>query len=322
LKLAYALLAISLAMTACVRGTARPAVVPETAAPSSTVPAPTSTVVPLPTAALLPGAQAGAVLHDVTYCTVEGVELKMDVYFPDSFTSPAPAVVYVHGGGWSSGDKRQAAEIGSGLQEHAFIVISLNYRLAPEYAYPAQIEDVKCAVRHLRANAGAYGLDPARIGAVGTSAGAHLAAMLGLTDETAGWDTGLYLEQSSQVAAVAVLYAPTDLTQQFPGVVSAIGESVFGATAPDDIVLVEASPITYVTADDPPFLLIHGARDNFVPPAQSQILYDRLIAAGVPAELVFVENGGHAFLQSDAPVVPSREELIARIAQFFELNLK
>ena len=197
------------------------------------------------------------------------------------------------------------------------IVISLNYRLAPAYPYPAQIRDMKRAVRCLRAKAATLGLDPARLGALGTSAGAHLAAMLGLTDAGAGWDTGPYLEQSSQVAAVVDFFGPVDLTQTFPGLTSAISDGVFGTLSPEAGLPLEASLVTYVNAGDPPYLLIHGAQDDFVPPSQSEILRDGLIRAGVPVELVLVQGGRHAFINAAYPVEPSREDLMEMVAAFF-----
>src|SRR5262245_6137695 len=129
-------------------------------------------------------ANAREVQRDVTYCTVDGVELKMDIYFPKNSTGATPLVIFIHGGGWSKGDKAR----GHGLTEFppllaaGFTVASLNYRLAPEYQFPAMLEDVKCAVRSFRAHASEYNIDPNRIGVWGTSAGAHLASMIGLTD--------------------------------------------------------------------------------------------------------------------------------------------
>ncbi|MEY2820121.1 MAG: Carboxylesterase NlhH [Chloroflexota bacterium] len=123
----------------------------------------------------------GTVEKDTTYCTVDGVELKMDVYYPSQNNGRFPVTMYVHGGGWSSGDKAQGAgaiEIPE-LQKAGFLVVSVNYRLAPEYVFPAMIEDVKCAVRSLRAHAEEYNLDPNRIGVWGGSAGGHLVALLG-----------------------------------------------------------------------------------------------------------------------------------------------
>jgi acetyl esterase/lipase len=158
-------------------------------------PNPTSTSVPVSIspvpsqASLSSTAVAGAMQKDLTYCTTgSGVALKMDLRYPQQFKSPAPLVIYVHGGAWQGGDKAQ----GSGMRfvptllERGYIIASINYRLAPEYIFPAQIEDVRCAVRHLRANAARYGLDPDRIGAIGGSAGGHLVALLGTSGDNPG----------------------------------------------------------------------------------------------------------------------------------------
>jgi acetyl esterase/lipase len=341
------LAALVAAGLACGRGAANPTSAPATVtiapeatatqaavateAPHTTAPtlAPSATPPPLPSDTAVPAtalpdvsALAGTIDYDVTYCTSEeGVALEMDVYFPSEMDAPLPAVVFIHGGGWGEGDKRHGVDIFTGLVEQDFVVASLNYRLGPEYFYPSQIQDVKCAIRHLRANAAAYGVDPARLGAMGTSAGAHLSAILGLTDETAGWDTGAYLEHSSQVAAVVGFDTPVDLAQEFPGILSAIGEGAFGPD-PSPGLLAEASPIHYVTTGDAPFLLIHGLQDNWVPPTQPQLLYDRLVAAGVPAELVLVQGARHAFMAANGPTRPSREELLDSVLLFFTEHLK
>jgi acetyl esterase/lipase len=227
--------------------------------------------------------------------------------------------MYVHGGGWSSGDKAQGAgalEIPA-LQSAGFLVVSVNYRLAPEYVFPAMIEDVKCAVRFLRAHASQYNLDPDRIGVWGGSAGGHLVALLGTTDSSAGFDFGEYLDQSSRVQAVVDMFGPTDLTVQFEGGIEKASR-VFG-----DFDAALASPVTYVSADDPPFLMLHGEADKLVPIEQSQILLSALQAAGVPAELVAVANAGHGFRPEEGKTIsPSRKEITQMIVGFFVKFLK
>ncbi|MBI5842577.1 MAG: alpha/beta hydrolase [Chloroflexi bacterium] len=261
----------------------------------------------------------GTSQRDIAYCTMDGVALKMDVYYPSSNESPWPATMYVHGGGWSSGDKAEgvgALGIPS-LQRAGFLVVAVNYRLAPEHPFPAMIEDVKCAVRYLRAHAGEYNLDPNRIGAWGGSAGGHLAALLGTSDESAGFDVGEYLDQSSRVQAVVDMFGPTDLTAQFEGGYEKASR-VFNGFDP-----ALASPVTYVTPDDPPFLMLHGDSDELVPIEQSQILLAALQTAGVPAELVTVTNAGHSFKPvTDAPIDPTREELSGLVVDFFLEHLK
>lgn len=261
----------------------------------------------------------GTLEQDVTYCTMEGVELKMDVYYPSASQAPLPVTMYVHGGGWSSGDKAQGAgtqEIPA-LQSAGFLVVSVNYRLAPEHPFPAMLEDLKCAVRYLRAHAEEYNLDPNRIGVWGGSAGGHLVNLLGTTDESAGFDVGEYLEYSSRVQAVVSMFGPTDLTVQFEGGYEGASRVFAGFDA------ALASPVTYVSADDPPFLMLHGDSDKLIPIEQSQILLAALQAVGVPAELVTVTNSGHSFKPVDGKTIsPSRKEITQKVVEFFEKILK
>ncbi|NOY98871.1 MAG: alpha/beta hydrolase fold domain-containing protein [Chloroflexi bacterium] len=270
-------------------------------------------------------AKLGTVERDLTYCTVDGVALKMDVYYPQTDSGPWPAVMYVHGGGWVGGDKGGGA--GSkdipALREAGYLVVAVNYRLAPEYKFPAMIEDVKCAVRSLRAHAVEYNLDPERIGVWGGSAGGHLVSLLGLSDESAGWDVGEYLDQSSRVQAVVDMFGPSDLTHLGDGDrARRRSAQVFGADGTDDPILAAASPVTHVTPDDPPFLILHGWEDDVVRPSQSQTLYDRLSQAGVPATLVMVENAGHSFKPVDGKISPSREEITQMVVDFFDQYLR
>lgn len=265
------------------------------------------------------GNSATPTLSDVTYCTMEGVALKMDLYYPASSEAPWPVTMYVHGGGWSNGDKAEgsgAQEIPA-LQSASFLVVSVNYRLAPEYPFPAMIQDIKCAVRYLRAQADEYNLDPNRIGVWGGSAGGHLVNLLGTTNESAGFDVGEYLEYSSRVQAVVSMFGPTDLTVQFEGGYEGASRVFDGFDA------ALASPVTYVSVDDPPFLMLHGDTDKLVPIEQSQILLAALQAVGVPAELVTVINAGHSFKPVDGKTTsPSRKEITQMVVEFFEEWLK
>ena len=270
-------------------------------------------------------AQTGGVKRDVTYCTANSVALKMDLYPPSGASSkPAPTVLYVHGGSWISGDKWEIGLAAGELNAKGYLVASVNYRLAPQHKWPAQIEDVKCAVRHLRANASIYNLDPNRIAAWGSSAGGHLVSLLGLTDKSAGFDgTGGYPEQSSGVQAVIDMFGPTDLTAFDPDEFAVgIGESVFGVKPgePTDV-LVKASPVNYISAGAPPFLILQGDKDRVVPASQSQMLYDKLIAAGAPATLVMVKNADHGFVPSGGPISPTLGELRTIIQDFLDGNI-
>jgi acetyl esterase/lipase len=300
--------------------------------PSATAPPTptgTATLTPTPTATpTLPPTitptppPPGSTLKDVTYCTAEGVDLKMDLYYPARISGPLPVAVYIHGGGWITGDKEKADHSleGKAVLAQDYLLVALDYRLAPKYRFPAMIEDVKCAIRSLRAHAADYGLDAGRIGVWGASAGGHLAALLGTTDEIAGYDVGQYLEQSSRVQAVVDLYGPADLMLPMSRDVNDMVYDAFGTNDPQAPVLLLGSPVTWVSADDPPFLILHGDSDSLVPLRQSQELFERLVAAGVPAELVVVTNGGHGFGGED--LQPSRAALVQRMVEFFDRYLK
>jgi len=252
----------------------------------------------------------GTVERNVTYGRASGVDLKMDIYYPRTASGPMPVLVYCHGGAWTTGDRTwiTGSLDGKVLLDRGYMLCSIDYRLAPKYMFPAQIEDAKCAVRFLRANASWYGIDPRRIGVWGDSAGGHLAALLGVTDSSAGFEgTGGYEDQSSRVEAVVDMFGPSDLTAlpELPQVL----QDVFGASDPGSDVLKKASPVTYVSADDPPFLILHGDSDDIVPLSQSQLLRDRLVSAGVPATLVVVKNAGHGFESVGGPISPTGSEI-------------
>lgn len=263
----------------------------------------------------------GTELKDITYCVANGVELKMDLYYPDEVETLLPVIVYVHGGGWTGGDKASGAGFRflPVLREGGYLTISVNYRLSPKYKFPAHIEDVKCAIRHLRAEAETYNLDPNRIGAIGGSAGGHLVALLGVTDESAGMEgSGGYIEYSSRVQAVIDLFGPIDPTES-----CTVGwaRQVFGANCEDEIISL-SSPLAYVSSDDPPFLILHGDRDELVLLEQSQTFYDSLTAVGVPATLQIIKNAGHGLSSSGDPIEPNIEALLQLAVDFFDQNLK
>lgn len=307
-----------------------------TAALPQAAPAPTAAAVaPAPT---LPSFQAkpapvqatgeitfSQMLTDVTYCTNDGVDLKMDLYFPVQPADPAPAVMFVHGGGWVAGTKTGTPGMSYfvELARRGYLVASIDYRLAPTYTFPANIIDVKCAVRSLRANAAQWNIDPDRIGAWGASAGGHLVALLGTSDTSAGWDVGEYLDQSSRVNVVVDMYGISDLTTEYVvGNVRGLDRMVFGAKSQADPILRTASPTTYITADDPPFLILHGDFDETVPVTQSQILHEALLAGGVSSSYVVVKNGGHGFWARGGPIDPPHAVIARTILGFFDQYLR
>lgn len=259
----------------------------------------------------------GATIQNITYCTMQGEPQEMDVYLPTS-GGPWPVLVYVHGGSWMTGDKAEAGMFVGGMTTQGYAVVSLNYRLYPAARFPQMIEDVKCAIRSLRAHAREFNLDADHIAALGVSAGGHLVSLLGTTDPSAGWDVGEYLEFSSRVQAVIALAPATDLTQQFlsPETQAQLLQG-FGTAN-----ILTASPITHVGPGDPPFLLIHGDRDPLLPVQQSQAMYEKLIAAGVPAQLVIVKNGDHSLTAADGSASPNLFEIHMIISEFLAKYLK
>jgi acetyl esterase/lipase len=264
----------------------------------------------------------GQVLTNVTYCSMDGQPQKMDVYFPNS-GGPWPVFLYVHGGGWDKGDKAEGAGWNY-LNQYGYLVVSVNYRLAAyNVKFPAMIQDVKCAVRHLRAHAGEYNLDPDHIGALGASAGGHLAALLGTSDKSAGWDVGEYLDQSSRVQAVVAEAVFSDFTQTMPTSISmAIYFALGELPGTHSQINTAASPVTYITPDDPPFLIINGEKDGYSPVDQAKMLDAKLKSAGVSSKLVIVQNGEHGLTSLNGdPTVPTQDEIGQIILDFLKSNL-
>lgn len=325
IMISWGLVVVSIVLTACsalATSTSEPF---SSAVPPSpgvtfvpTIPAPTGT----PTIVPFDPAKLGTVEQDITYCVAEDVPLKLDVYYPQTMgRRPAPVAVYVHGGSWSGGSKSEPHGMVDvpELLSRGYVVASVDYRLAPQHKFPAQIEDVKCAIRFLRAHAARFHLDPNRIGAWGHSAGGHLVSLLGTTTPEAGFEgTGGYLDQSSRVQAVVDLSGRADLR----GMPAEKAMAVFGVTDGLVHLLEHASPITFVSKDDPPFLILHGENDTIVPVEASQAFYERLRAAGVPARLVVVKNADHTFQSGEALTNPTRVELSKLIADFFDQYLK
>jgi acetyl esterase/lipase len=241
----------------------------------------------------------------------------------------APAAVYVHGGSWVSGNYDTGGfiidAIGPALAASGFVVVRLDYRLGPTQHWPDQIEDVKCAIRYLRANAAALHIDPAAIGAWGHSAGGHLVALLGTAGPSAGWDVGSYRGESSKVEAVVDMAGPSDLltmgTRGAASLVAANFASLFGhvSRSPLGADLRAASPVTYIARGDPPFLILDSNNDEIVHPQQSNELSWYLGANGVPHRLVTVIGGGHAF--GTAGESPSQTAIIGLVVDFFERAL-
>lgn len=256
---------------------------------------------------------------DVEYGVASDVSLRLDIYRPKERSQDLmAAVVWIHGGGWRGGDKNNARNARAAA-ERGFFAVSLNYRLSGVAKFPAAVEDCKCAVRWLRASAEKYGVDPERIGVWGSSAGGHLALMVGLADEKAGLEgKGGYARVSSRVAAVCSWFGPAELEVIGTGG----GENAVGLFLGEGAAAeayAKASPVTHATPDDPPVLLIHGDKDTLVPLSQSERMLKALEAAAVPVELLVVRGAGHGW--KGAAISPSTEEILERSLGFFEETL-
>lgn len=264
----------------------------------------------------------GTTDKDIAYCSINDNNLLMDFYWPKSGTGPFPVVLYVHGGGWTSGDKTESIQqYARALNTQGIAVAAVNYRLADEAIFPAMIEDIKCAVRHIRANATTYNINPNAIGAFGGSAGGHLVSLLGVADTSAGWDTGAYTNTSSAVAAVTEFFGPTNLQIEFPGNEKDLALKAFGQTNYADMAF--ASPITYIDPNDPPFLIFHGEEDALVPISQSEAFSAALESAGIDTTFIRVKNAGHTFHhEGTAPMSPSVPEIAAQMSAWFKAHLK
>ncbi|MHC4511401.1 MAG: alpha/beta hydrolase fold domain-containing protein, partial [Planctomycetota bacterium] len=218
-----------------------------------------------------------------------------------------------------------------GMLDRGYAVVDVGYRLSGEAIFPAQAEDCKAAVRWVRANAAKYGFDPDRIGAWGSSAGGHLVALLGTAGDVREFDTKANAEYSSRVRAVCDWFGPTDFLQMDKHMIEGSRLIHDSPGSPESLLVGgpiqeepyrslagKANPITYVTKDDPPFLIMHGDKDMSVPLHQSELLYDALKKVGVDASLYVVKGGGHGLRGGEE----SPEKLFEMVADFFDKHLK
>jgi acetyl esterase/lipase len=256
--------------------------------------------------------------ENVTYATVNGTVLHLDVYEPpERGHQTRPAVVLIHGGAWTSFDKSTMSGMGRFLSHSGFVAFAVDYRLfnGAENRWPAQLDDVQRAVRWVRANAAKYGVNPDRIGAFGHSAGAQLAALLGMEDTRDNSDPGL-AKYSSKVQAVVDVSGPADFTTDHDADRDAFLTSFLGADYEKHPELWrEASPVFHVAKTDAPFLIVHGTQDQDVPISQSQELYDKLHSTGVPVSLIKVGDV-HTFQTQEA-----RHRMVTETLEFFNRYL-
>jgi acetyl esterase/lipase len=270
--------------------------------------------------------------------------LQLDLYLHRDRAAARPLVIWVHGGGWSRGDARQSGAFAdwpgvlAELAARGYVVASVDYRLSGEARFPAQVQDVKAAIRFLRSKAGAYGIDPSRVYLWGGSAGGHLAALATLTCGIAAFDppasTGRLphsqavkarpLPQSDCVQGAAIWYGVFDLATLGPQAGSALTPGTVSGLlgcAPARCAAAErvASPITYVKRDEPPLLLMHGTADTEVSTDQTREMAARVRQAGAPVEMVLVPGANHGFI-APAAAATRADSLLAlhRTYAFFD----
>lgn len=237
------------------------------------------------------------VKFDVEYGKVGDEKLLLDLAQPEKGDKPRPGLIFIHGGGWAGGRKEDFTAVAKDFATEGYVAVSINYRLAPKHLCPAQIEDCKCAVRWMRAHAEELGVDPERIGAVGGSAGGHLALMLGVMDPADGLEgNGGWQDQSSKVQAVVNYVGPSDLMGELPDVSKGILKNFFGGPREEKKELaIQASPVTYLNAGDATILSFMGTKDPLVPHTQGITLANKMTEAGVPGRVELILGAGHGF---------------------------
>ena len=262
---------------------------------------------------------------DKPYADTQNPRQRLDLILPSKPASKAiPAIVFIHGGAWRQGNKRSGRRLLTPFVESGrYVGVSVGYRLSQEARWPAQIHDCKAAIRWIRANAKAYGIDPKKIAVWGTSAGGHLVSMLGVSENIEDLEgaLGKHTNESSRVTCVANYFGPSALLtmDDFPSSIthnssdSPESQLIGGPIQEHKEKSQNASPITHVTKDDAPFLHVHGDQDKLVPFNQSQVLDAALDKAGVPSLLITMRDRGHGGFNS-----PELDTLLQR---FFGLYL-
>jgi acetyl esterase/lipase len=258
--------------------------------------------------------------NNIEYANPDNQHLQLDMVRPSEGSGPFPAIVCIHGGGFRAGERQSYDDLIRQFAQRGYVAVTVTYRLAPKYPFPAAIHDVKAAVRWLRGNAAKYHIDPDRIGATGGSAGGHLAQFLGVTSDVKEFegDEG-HLDQSSRVACVVNYFGPSDFTKSYGKSVDAaevLPLFLGGNLEQQHQKHILASPLYWVTPHAAPTLCVHGTKDDYVAIEQAQWMVDKLKAADVEAELLTLEGAKHGFQGADAR--KADEAMFA----FFDKHLK
>ena len=260
---------------------------------------------------------------NIEYSNSDGQHLQLNMARPKDRKGLLPAIVCIHGGGFRAGSREGFNKLCIRLATHRYVAVTVSYRLAPKYQFPAAVHDVKAAVRWVRANARKYGIDPDRIGTTGGSAGGHLAQFLAVTSGIKQFEgDGGNAKFSSSVACVVNFYGPSDFTKSYDASVDAaevLPLFLGGNLRKQPRRHIVSSPLYWVTPNASPTLCIHGTKDRYVAHEQAVWLIDRLKASAVDAQLITIEGADHGFHGATEEVKAQIEN--ARVA-FFDKHLK
>ena len=267
---------------------------------------------------------AGVVFEkNIEYSNPDDQHLQLNMARPKEGAGPFPAVICIHGGGFRAGTRESFNGLCLQLAERGYVAVTVSYRLAPKYQFPAAVYDVKAAVRWMRANAEKYQIDPDRIGTTGGSAGGHLAQFLGVTSGVKKFEgDGGNAEYSSSVKCVVNFYGPSDFTKSYDASVDAkdvLPLFLGGNLEQERHRHIESSPLYWVTPEAAPTLFVHGTKDAYVAHEQAEWIVERMKAADVEATLMTIEDGDHGFRTSGPDVKENIEK--ARF-EFFDKHLK
>ena len=260
---------------------------------------------------------------NIEYSNPDDQHLQLNMARPKEGTGPFPAVICIHGGGFRAGTRESFNGLCLQLAERGYVAVTVSYRLAPKYQFPAAVYDVKAAVRWMRANAEKYQIDPDRIGTTGGSAGGHLAQFLGVTSGVKKFEgDGGNAEYSSSVKCVVNFYGPSDFTKSYDASVDAkdvLPLFLGGNLQQERHRHIESSPLYWVTPEAAPTLFVHGTKDAYVAHEQAGWIVERMKAADVEATLMTIEDGDHGFRTSSPEV---KEKIENARFKFFEKHLK
>ena len=275
----------------------------------------------------------GRVESNVVYGMYSGLALLMDIHYPEE--SNGYGIIHVSGSGWSAPISLDAKPLkesshveieGKPLVDAGYTLFTVNHRATPRFQYPAAVDDVQRAVRFVRHHAKDYGIDPYRLGAMGGSSGGHLVSMLGVLDGKGDPDDeSLINRESAKVQCVAARAAPSDFLHTYGQGASSwfLGVEIREDTEPESVeykIAVEASPISHVSPDDPPFLLLHGDADTSVPISNTETFSEALRAAGVEVKVLRIPGAGHG--PGVFRIKEHGVDYVAEIVEWFDRHLR